>query len=432
MSSYADLKLGPFIIVSSRNDIDPIVMSLFRESDKKVYQGTMKELLSKYSHDYDFTRYEDYEDSDNLTIMYYSATVPTIRDRLELMGFTYERARDTFQRNLQEEIMYIEDSYPASHSRELRILRNLTFDSWIENLNLILRKKLPPISPYDKPRGKIPSTLRYILTHSEEQYGFPGNDFRYFLRILCSIADSYFLIYDLTDLNMSGFVCESDNLVEYAERLIQEDFPITKKIIILTEGSTDNWILQRSFKLLYPHLIDYFHFLDLRVTKTEGGAGFLANIVKAFAGAGIINRIIALFDNDTAAASSIQNLLKSKLPENIVVLRYPDIKLAKNYPTQGPTGVTSMDVNRLAGSIELYLGADVLYNDNNSFIPIQWKGYDAKLKQYQGELTDKSEIQKRFKKKLTDCELHPERLSNYDWTGLKAIFDIVCTAFHNF
>ena len=431
MSSYADLKLGPFIIASSRNCINPIIMSLFRESDKRVYQGTVKYLLFKYSHEYDFTRYEDYEDSDNLTIMYYSATASTIRDRLELMGFTYERAKDLFQRNLKREIMRLEEYDLAPLKRELRILRNLTFDIWIDNLNLILRKNLPSISTYEKPRGKIPSILRYILTNSEEQYGFRCDDFRHFLRILCSIADSYSLIYDLTDLEMSGWVCESDNLVEYAESLIQEEFPITKKIIILTEGYTDNWILLRSFKLLYPHLIDYFHFLDLRATKTEGGAGFLANIVKAFAGAGIINRIIALFDNDTAAASAIQTLSKSKLPENIVVLSYPDIELAKNYPTQGPTGLTYMNINGLAGSIELYLGADVLYNDNNSYIPIQWKGYDAKLKQYQGELIDKVEIQKRFRKKLTDCELHHERLSNYDWTGLKAIFDIVCTAFHN-
>lgn len=430
MSSYADLKLGPFVITSSRNDIDPTAMSLFRENDKKVHRGTFKRLLSKYSHDYDFERYNNYEDSDKLTIMYYSAPVSTIRDRLELMGFTYERARHTFERNLKREIMFLEDYDLRYHRRELRILRNLTFDMWIENLGVILRKRLPPIRRYDKPKRRISPVLRYILTHSEEQYGFLGDDFRHFIRILCSIVDSHSLIYDLTDLNISGYVSESDNLVDYAEYLIQKDFPIAKRIVVLTEGCTDNWILQRSFKLLYPHLIDYFHFLDLRATKTEGGAGFLANIVKAFAGAGIINRIIALFDNDTAAASWVRNLSKTKLPENIVVLRYPDIELARNYPTQGPAGIISMDVNGLAGSIELYLGTDVLYNDN-SFVPIQWKGYDAKLNQYQGELADKIGIQKRFKKKLDDCELHPERLSDYDWTGLEAIFDVVYTAFHN-
>ena len=42
-------------------------------------------------------------------------------------------------------------------------------------------------------------------------------------------------------------------------------------------------------------------FMDFEGVRIGGGAGSLVNIVKAFAGAGIVNRTVALFDNDTAA-----------------------------------------------------------------------------------------------------------------------------------
>jgi hypothetical protein len=41
-------------------------------------------------------------------------------------------------------------------------------------------------------------------------------------------------------------------------------------------------------------------------------------------------------------------------------MQYPEIDIARDYPTLGTNGLSHMDVNGLAGSIELYLGADVL------------------------------------------------------------------------
>ena len=47
MGTWVNLKLGPFSMADSKNDIDPTIMTLFRESDKKLYKGTVKELESK-------------------------------------------------------------------------------------------------------------------------------------------------------------------------------------------------------------------------------------------------------------------------------------------------------------------------------------------------------------------------------------------------
>lgn len=227
----------------------------------------------------------------------------------------------------------------------------------------------------------------------------------------------------------AGAVHETDNLVDYANELVSNDSLLLKKIIVITEGETDRWVLKRSLRLLYPHLFEYFHFLDFKETKVEGGAGHLANIVKAFAAAGIINKIIAIFDNDTAAESAIRGLSTGRLPKNIVIRKYPPLALADNYPTQGPTGITCMNVNGLAGSIELYLGRDILQNPDSSLMPVQWKGFDSKLNKYQGEIINKFDLQSKFKQKLSVCESEPLRIPEFDWTGIRSILNEIRTAF---
>ena len=89
-----------------------------------------------------------------------------------------------------------------------------------------------------------------------------------------------------------------------------------------------------------------------------------------------------------------------------------------------------MDVNGLAGSIELYLGADVLC-ENGKPIPVQWKSYSSVLGQYHGEVRDKAGIQRRFKSKLRSLE-NGTANENADWSGIRAILVAVFSAFHAF
>jgi hypothetical protein len=98
--------------------------------------------------------------------------------------------------------------------------------------------------------------------------------------------------------------------------------------------------------------------MDFETSKAEGGAGALVNTVRSFIGAGIMNRTIALFDNDTAAGEALRSLALIAIPENIKIMRLPDIELARNYPTLGPNGIARSDINGLACAVELYLGQD--------------------------------------------------------------------------
>ena len=224
-----------------------------------------------------------------------------------------------------------------------------------------------------------------------------------------------------------------DDLIALAEDDMDTTAFFSQKVIILTEGTTDREFLGRSLKLLHPHMAEYFHFFDFdlnRNNRQAGGVGNLANLVRGFASASVRHRILALFDNDTAAKEALRNLEPSLLSENIVVRHYPDLDIAEDYPTVGPTGKNTMNINGLAGGMEVYLGRDVLIDDNGELTPVLWTSYSRSVGAYQGELLNKTKVQDRFREKLEFCERHPDQLDSYDWAGVRAILQLVLTSFH--
>ena len=139
-----------------------------------------------------------------------------------------------------------------------------------------------------------------------------------------------------------------------------------------------------------------FSFFDHAPFKSGGGASELERLAREFAGAGISNRIVVLFDNDTAGIAAAQRLTDAQLPANFRVLTLPDLESAKAYPTLGPTGAAPANINGSTCGIELYCGPTALTGEGGSLSPIQWTGYDRALKRYQGEPMDKDKIQERF------------------------------------
>src|SRR5262249_2385229 len=148
--------------------------------------------------------------------------------------------------------------------------------------------------------------------------------------------------------------------------------------------------------------------------------------VKAFAAAGITNRVVAVLDNDTAAADALRTLSQPglpALPAHIRVMQYPSIDLAMEYPTlvpptlAFPEGSTARaDMNGLAESVELYLGTDILTQEDGSFIPVQWTSFVSGMRRYQGEITSKAIVQERFREKFLLARSDPERIHDQDWT----------------
>ncbi len=234
----------------------------------------------------------------------------------------------------------------------------------------------------------------------------------------------------MTDLVWSGYFEYSDDFIEYGLHSTVVEYNSMARTIILTEGKTDTYFLKESMKLLYPHLVDYYSFLEFENSKLGGGVGNLTNIVKAFAGSGIVNNIIALFDNDTAAASAIKSLSKTVIPNNIKILKLPDIEVLRDYPTIGPSGNVNLDMNGIAASIELFFGSDVLKIEGENLSPVQWTGYDPNIKKYQGEVIDKITLQRRFNKKIEASKSDKDDCLDDKWDDMRSIFKLLFNAFN--
>jgi hypothetical protein len=208
---------------------------------------------------------------------------------------------------------------------------------------------------------------------------------------------------------------------------------VSAPIVVLTEGRTDAEFLMAGLMVLRPYLSDLIRFLDYE-RRPEGGVGALTGMIRAFAAAGIANRVVAVFDNHTAAADAMKKLGRS-LPPQIQVMRYPDLDLARAYPVLGPSApepaggtLPVADVNGLAGSIELYLGRDVLTQPDGTLRPVRWTAYVPSMDQYQGQVTGKDAIHRAFRAKAKAASEDPQNTGQQDWSGLRLIIDAICTA----
>jgi hypothetical protein len=152
---------------------------------------------------------------------------------------------------------------------------------------------------------------------------------------------------------------------------------------------------------------------------------------------GIANRVVAVLDNDTAAADALRNYARTALSDNIRVLQYPPLGLAQQYPTLGsptvgsPAGSIELaDVNGLAASIELYLGRDVLTTTDGSLHPVQWTHFIPGMGRYQGEVTSKRHIHEAFRVKAAAALRGRAAVHQQDWDSLRLVLDAILTAFH--
>ena len=370
MGSYAECRLDDIVVGVSKNDIDTELISLFRPQDKVVKSSPLDD-VSKHIKDYQEALDEDPE----LKVIYYEAPVSIIRDRLDVLGYDLITAKEAFKSWVAEErkrSLELAQEYEAKdtdlktsmrgyYQRESEILSELTPEYWIECLQKIKKSGIKT-NYYGRYEGPHEDTaIGYML--SNDWYGFPGYDLFVPLRLVIEAFDnSEKLLYDITDLVWSGYFDYDDDFVEYGLDISASEYSSKSKTIVLTEGKSDSWVLSETLGILFPHLKDYYSFLDFENTGYGGGVGNLANVVKAFSGAGIVNNVIALFDNDTAAEVACRVISRTKIPKNISILRLPPLDLLKNYPTIGPSGQVELDVNGMAASIELYFGEDILKN----------------------------------------------------------------------
>ncbi|WP_134772757.1 hypothetical protein [Ornithinimicrobium flavum] len=112
----------------------------------------------------------------------------------------------------------------------------------------------------------------------------------------------------------------------------------------------------------------------------------MVSLTKGMAAAKVMNRIVAVLDNDTAGRVAAQQLVRLGLPSRIAVTNLPDVPYAASYPTLGPGGYATTVVNGRAASIEFMFGDEILRDTNGELYPVRWLSLMETANEYQGRL----------------------------------------------
>lgn len=398
MGCYADIYAGERRILTYKNVLPDFLTDIFNDCDKIHEFGKKASRIAKQYGLEDLANWLGEYDDNEMIIFVQKASV--IKKRLAIYGYSDDLYKSQITESLDEneeflKQLIIENKKDLGYSRALKedLTKLREFRSnGDENVDLIGRIRQTDFLNGDEILNYIPDDIIF--------YG-----------CVCSLKDDDYIVLDYSDLNSGGYM----DISEFSSK---DDNPI-----IIAEGVNDFKVLNCSLGIIYPELVDNITFLDIEGYKVEGGAGAAVKMIKSFAGAGIKNRILALLDNDTGALSALRSVKNKpfKLPANLKIVQYPNIKICEKYPTVGPQGEVVMDVNGLAGSIEMYLGKEVLTNDGE-LEKIMWTSYMDDVQKYQGELINKKDVNKRFDeiiKKVTKDNYE------YDFSDLKTLWDYV-------
>jgi len=402
--------------------VDPEVMTLFRESDKIVNKNIIK----------DDVEYKQTE-------VVYNVLAKNVAQRLDIMGFSIKAVINDFEFVRANKIQELSECIAEEpndlfkellpfYKKDLSVYKDNNFKNYLDAFRTITKSRTSP-ECYLQENPNSSKLIYYILNKNDFYWGFPCSDIRCLFRAIIEASPkNAYVKLDVSDLVSIGYYGIDEKICTDALNALLSSYPCNSKIIILTEGITDKDVIAQSLELLYPHLYEYYSFMDFSFSP-QGGAGNLVNLLKSFSGAGIKNKILALFDNDTAAFSAVKSLKAIQLPDNIKILHYPDIDLAKKYPTTGPHGIHIQDINGLACSIELYFGEDVL-KENGTLTPVQWKGLDNGIKKHQGVIKNKNKLKQKFMKKLNKCQKSHSAINPREWKDIDLILNCIFNATH--
>lgn len=355
----------------------------------------------------------------------FTQTVAELKQRLNLMGFTYSIAEKKFNEYKKEWLLDF-DIDDENYSNDKSLFESVDLE--------IISDEIGNIIMHDK-CFFIDNQIRNSLIHNfiEECVDEDETDIRWFIRLAIEkLANQTPVTYEFGDLIDAGYY-NTNNIRELYHTVIQDNqniFTLGEKIIILTEGKTDVEFIQGAMEVLYPHLADCYAFLDFN-NGYDGSAKTLSNNVKSFIAAGINSKIIGIFDNDSLGCGVLKNLQsRIKLPNNVKLFHYPNMNFTNNYPTKeiDAEKIESCNINGLACSIELYFGEDSLLDDGGKLIPIQWEQSRDNANR-QGSITFKNKIQEKIRAKINNAKLQPQ-LDINDWRDADKILKMIFNAFH--
>ncbi|MFF5553997.1 HEPN/Toprim-associated domain-containing protein [Streptomyces olivaceoviridis] len=425
MGHHSYLVIGDYQFLYTRNHYNPELAALFSEDDRRYTPATEP---------------SDEEWVEDGGTFGYFTTAHALRQRLQVQGFTTRRAHADAAQALAQ----WRAKYDAEYELRERQEKEGADDPFTEltrkprELGDLLTDIGSAIGPH-QPIGAF-DTLGEYWTY-ETRFAEAAQDVdrlhwetdtRSVIRLLIDQApDDTVVGLDLSALTGCCVHLDPSQPIAGPTRRRQlASLPTDAPVIVLTEGSTDSRLLTKAMHITHPHLDGFIRFIDYSGSGAEGNVSALGRMVKAFIAAGVANRFVAIADNDTAAHTHLAELKSRQLPEGCRLLHYPELPLLTDYPVLYPTSseTTRGDVNGIAGSLEMYLGRDVLTIDG-SLAPVHLAPIPG-TKSHQGALSQhhKRRVQKAFDKKVKRA-LNGQPSDGADWSGVHAIIESIVHAF---
>lgn len=189
-----------------------------------------------------------------------------------------------------------------------------------------------------------------------------------------------------------------------------------KKWIVVTEGSSDTFILQCALHKIYPDIADFFDFIDMSGGNPFPGVGNLVAFCKGLSRIRYSGNMLLVLDNDTAGRRAQLEIQALGLPASVIVTCLPELEQLRRFKTLGPAGENIENINGRASAVECFLD----FSNSKASLAVRWTSFVPQLQQYQGELVGKDSFITDFKKRAMKDEA-------YDWSKLQLLWNYLIT-----
>lgn len=384
MGSWWEVEVGGQPVpVWGKNYVPDELMLLFTDDDRFVDAAKLSAFHKFESGEAVESDLDGTTESWHSGLMTYESTAGVLRRRLALRGFSSDwvcqLSAAFFDDERDERERAAESPSGAAITAALTTRRGRATGTGVRP------------DPRERPE-------EYFLRGCWEELNDAFDDPRFALALsLCRTRASTRVKLDLTALVLGGWLTSEEHPHRQARLRMAATVAADGPVVVITEGSSDAYRLRRALEIEAPEVAHLFTFLDFD-QRPPGGTDRVVSLVKGMAAAGVMNRIVAVLDNDTAGREAAAQLSKLRLPGQVVTVLLPDVPYARAYPTLGPSGRVVVDVNGRAASMEFMFGADVLRDRAGEMAPVRWHSFSEKIGDYQGRLdnADKTRVGKRI------------------------------------
>ena len=345
----------------------------------------------------------------------YSRQLKLVKPRLDLLGYTLEMIEEKYNQ-LRSDCLCHGIKNVLSYETFSKILKEIDvrrintpelaaeYDEYGYDFGEFVRRCIIPEKEIHQRLLDAVDGDEFELRFGLEEF-FENMDPYIILRLLaenesCRELDVFWSFSDVVE---GGWVEKEDIVIPLSDE---------QKILIVTEGSSDSFIIKRTIDTLYPEISDFFNFIDMQENYPFTGTGNLYNFCCGLMKIGVLNQIIVLFDNDAAGNEKYEMLIRMPHMKNLLIAKLPYLTNFENVDTVGPQGVAVSNINGAAVAIECFLD----FNSCKRVPLVRWTNYVDKAERYQGALVAKDEYVRSFR----NADI---REDGYDSSKLKKLID---------